>query len=261
MSSKSCSSAASSVPRTLAAPSPRIAFKCCEARGSVAVSPKRWSICRCLVSSTRASTSLLRLRLRSLKRSSETRWRANSSSSSLPSSVQKSFARSRSTFPPSQIQPPSDPKSVRYRSISVSMAPFLISRDGRCGKKSLPTKKQRKMKSSIKRSRSNPPATEKSACSNSLRKYSRKMLTCSHWNGVCSVDCRSASIAAPPSASAPACRLSSVSIVSRSPALPPPFCAWPTNSRRIAKCGSCVASESMIRSASRPCSAWRVLGS
>eukprot|EP00965_Chrysotila_dentata_P147294 4862816-Pleurochrysis_carterae.AAC.1 len=57
----------------------------------------------------------------------------------------------------------------------------LISRDGRCGKKSLPTKKQRKMKSSIKRSRSNPPATEKSACSNSLRKYSRKLARGRKW--------------------------------------------------------------------------------
>ena len=37
--------------------------------------------------------------------------------------------------------------------------------------------------------------------------------------------------------------------------------AGPTYSRQMVKCGSCVASESMIKSASRPWMTWRVLAS
>ena len=91
-------------------------------------------------------------------------------------------------------------KSFLYRSRRVSIAPLRMSRLGRCGRKSLPTKKHTKMKSSINRSRSHPPAHEKShPRANSRSRYSRNVDTWSHWNGVCPVP------AAACAASVPSC--------------------------------------------------------
>ena len=54
------------------------------------------------------------------------------------------------------------------------MAPSRISIAGRCGRKSLPTKKHMKTKSSMTFSRSYPPGTRlQSALTNSLCRYSR----------------------------------------------------------------------------------------
>ena len=64
---------------------------------------------------------------------------------------------------------------------SVSMAPSRISKLGRCGKKSLPTKKIRKTQSSIARSRSNGNGV--SGTSSSISRYSRSVGTSRKMNG------------------------------------------------------------------------------
>ena len=87
------------------------------------------------------------------------------------------------------------------------------------------------------------------------------MRTWRNWKGVGPAAAFSASFAAPPSASASAAFVSSASTTSVSEPGPARFPAGPTYSRRIVKCGSCVASDSMIRSASRPWRQWRVFGS
>ena len=134
--------------------------------------------------------------------------------------------------------------------IRTSIAPSRISSDGRCGRKSFPTKKMRKTQSSIARSRSN--GNECTGDESSTARYSRRIATSRKMNGLSAVGFWTASASPGISLGLP---LHCDEWCPICPHVwhPRPFlsCAK-TSSRKTRKCGSCVASESMIRSASRP---------
>ena len=128
-----------------------------------------------------------------------------------------------------------------YAYMSISIAPSLISNAGMCGKKSLPTKKHIKTKSSMTFSRSKPPGIrdQSNPIENSTCRYSLNTQTC-----------RNCIFGGPgrwPIAICSSCFIFAL----RSS----------TTSRRMQKCGSWVAKASMMRSASRPWITWRVFGS
>mmetsp|Transcript_26297 Transcript_26297/g.88095 ORF Transcript_26297/g.88095 Transcript_26297/m.88095 type:complete len:261 (-) Transcript_26297:313-1095(-) len=127
--------------------------------------------------------------------------------------------------------------------MSVSMAPSWISRAGMCGRKSFPTKKQRKMKSSMHRSRSKGmPGAAMRMPPNSTARYSRSVWMRRSWRGLGPLAPEVSSSSSPSAAAVP----SSAACFLRS------SLGLSTTSRRIMNRGSCVASASMIRSASRP---------
>ena len=137
----------------------------------------------------------------------------------------------------SKVPPPSSPvtypprvgSSSLYVLNSLFSAPSAMSRVGKGGRKSLPTSIERRTKSSTILSQSYSNGSRSATVLNSWSRYSRSKPT---WRSR---------------------KPSSVGLLRTSlegcPRSPPPNL---TTSRRRQKCGSCVTSASMMRSASRP---------
>jgi len=104
------------------------------------------------------------------------------SSSRMASCSRMIWARSRRTLPCSVRYPPMRSRLLFQIVMSVSMAPSRISSDGRCGRKSFPTKKMRKTQSS--RARSSEKGNEWVGADSSTARYSRRMPTSRKMNGL-----------------------------------------------------------------------------
>mmetsp|Transcript_2711 Transcript_2711/g.4340 ORF Transcript_2711/g.4340 Transcript_2711/m.4340 type:complete len:305 (-) Transcript_2711:336-1250(-) len=177
------------------------------------------------------------------------------SSSNLPNSCNTTPHLSKLQLPLLDSQPvmrPDETASLYIRIISP-MAPSWMSNEGRCGRKSFPAKKQKSTKSSITASWSY--GKQKSVSRNSLSRYSRTMFIWMSLKG-------GQLIAGPFSSASPSrimfwsCSCFCLSCSADMPLL----CGFISSSRRMEKCGSCVARANMIRSASLPWMQCRVLG-
>ena len=102
-------------------------------------------------------------------------------SSTLPMSFNIKSRRLKSIRAPGPVKKsPSAGNCCLYIARIASIAPSLICKDGECGKKSLPTKKQRNTKSSSKRSKSKANGNYMSL--NSKYRYSLTTFSLINWN-------------------------------------------------------------------------------